>query len=76
MVTQGAEKFSGNTHFSQEASTVPIAYATAYLALFVRARLQPGESVLIHSGAGGVGMAAIRIALANGQFELVAVAKW
>lgn len=47
----------------EEASTVPVAYATAYYALIVRGELQKGEKVLIHSGAGGVGMAAIAIAL-------------
>lgn len=35
----------------------------AYLALVVRGRIRRNESILIHSGAGGVGMAAIRIAL-------------
>ena len=35
----------------------------AYYALIVRGRLRPGESILIHSGSGGVGQAAIAIAL-------------
>lgn len=47
----------------EQASTVPVAYSTAYYALVVRGNLQPGESVLIHSGSGGVGQAAISIAL-------------
>ncbi|KAJ6092588.1 polyketide synthase [Penicillium sp. IBT 16267x] len=34
--------------------TLPLVYSTAIYALTMRARLQPGESVLIHSGAGGV----------------------
>ncbi|PWY76505.1 polyketide synthase [Aspergillus sclerotioniger CBS 115572] len=42
--------------------TLPLVYSTAIYALMMRARLQPGESVLIHSGAGGVGIAAIQIA--------------
>ena len=45
------------------AASVPVAYCTAYYALFVRGRLRPGQSVLVHSGAGGVGLAAIAIAL-------------
>lgn len=45
----------------REASTVPIVYATVYYALFIRGKLLPGESILIHSGAGGVGQAAIYI---------------
>jgi fatty acid synthase len=47
----------------EEASTVPVCYATAYYALVVRGQMKPGESVLIHSGSGGVGQAAISIAL-------------
>lgn len=46
-----------------EAATVPVVYTTAYYALLVRGQLQPGETVLIHSGSGGVGQAAIAIAL-------------
>ncbi|XP_054155200.1 fatty acid synthase-like [Oppia nitens] len=50
----------------EEASTVPVVYSTAYYALVVRGGLQKGESVLIHSGSGGVGQAAISIALSMG----------
>ncbi|KAH8039339.1 hypothetical protein HPB51_005669 [Rhipicephalus microplus] len=50
----------------QQAATVPMVYATAYYALLVRGRMRPGESVLIHSGSGGVGQAAISIALSMG----------
>ncbi|XP_049273337.1 fatty acid synthase-like [Rhipicephalus sanguineus] len=50
----------------EEAATVPMAYSTAYYGLVVRAGVQPGESVLIHSGSGGVGQAAISIALSMG----------
>lgn len=46
-----------------KASTVPVAYSTAYYALCVRGNLEPGETVLIHSGSGGVGQAAISICL-------------
>lgn len=46
-----------------EGGTVFVAYATAYQALVVRGDLQPGQSVLIHSGAGAVGLAAIQICL-------------
>ncbi|MFD3328627.1 acyltransferase domain-containing protein [Streptomyces sp. NPDC058701] len=49
-----------------EAATYPTAYVTAYLALMDAARLQEGESVLIHSAAGGVGLAALRIAAWRG----------
>ena len=50
----------------EEASSVPIAYSTAYYSLVVRGGLQPGESVLVHSGSGGVGQAAISICLSMG----------
>ncbi|XP_077551457.1 fatty acid synthase-like [Haemaphysalis longicornis] len=50
----------------EEAATVPTAYATAYYALLVRGNMRPGESVLIHSGSGGVGQAAISVALSMG----------
>lgn len=47
----------------EQAASVPVVYATAYYSLVVRGRLQSGETVLIHSGSGGVGQAAIAIAL-------------
>lgn len=50
----------------EEAATVPVVYATAYYALVVRGELNDGESVLIHSAAGGVGQAAISICLSRG----------
>ncbi|WKY15735.1 hypothetical protein Q1695_000877 [Nippostrongylus brasiliensis] len=49
-----------------EASTVPVVYTTAYYALVCRGRIKKGERVLIHGGAGGVGQAAIAIALSYG----------
>ncbi|XP_076649208.1 fatty acid synthase-like [Halictus rubicundus] len=50
----------------EEASTIPVAYATSYYALFVRGGLKRGESVLIHAENGGVGLASISIALHAG----------
>ncbi|CAH1398200.1 unnamed protein product [Nezara viridula] len=50
----------------EEASTIPVVYATSYYALIVRGRMKRGESVLIHAGTGGVGQAAISIALHMG----------
>jgi fatty acid synthase len=46
-----------------EAATVPVAYSTAYFALIMRGGLRPGQRVLIHSGTGAVGLAAIQICL-------------
>ncbi|KAJ0267416.1 hypothetical protein COL922a_014920, partial [Colletotrichum nupharicola] len=48
------------------AATLPLVYATAIYALQHRAQIQSGELVLIHSGAGGVGIAAIQLALRMG----------
>ncbi|KAJ3497745.1 hypothetical protein NLG97_g1664 [Lecanicillium saksenae] len=45
-----------------EAVSIPIAYATAYRSLVEVARLEKGESVLIHAAAGGLGQALIQIA--------------
>uniref|UniRef100_T1K1R7 Uncharacterized protein n=1 Tax=Tetranychus urticae TaxID=32264 RepID=T1K1R7_TETUR len=47
----------------EDAATVPVVYATAIYALLIRGQLREGESVLIHAGTGGVGLAAINIAL-------------
>ncbi|KAI0189868.1 reducing type I polyketide synthase 10 [Astrocystis sublimbata] len=47
-------------------ATLPVVYSTALYALHYRARIQAGETILIHSGAGGVGIAAIEVALAAG----------
>ncbi len=46
----------------EEACTIPITFLTAYYALVRLARMEAGERVLIHAGAGGVGLAAIQIA--------------
>lgn len=43
-----------------EAATLPIVFLTAYYALEYVGRLRKGERVLIHAGAGGVGLAAIQ----------------
>ncbi|TWU40627.1 type I polyketide synthase [Novipirellula artificiosorum] len=47
---------------SQQAAAIPIAFLTADYALHQCARLRAGESVLIHSASGGVGLAAIQLA--------------
>ncbi|MFG2129544.1 type I polyketide synthase [Streptomyces sp. NPDC048751] len=46
----------------EQAAAMPIAHLTAHLGLVGLAGLRAGESVLIHSAAGGVGMAAVRLA--------------
>jgi len=44
------------------ASTIPVAFLTAYYSLVHLGRLRYGETVLIHGGAGAVGLAAIQVA--------------
>nr|WP_218165336.1 NAD(P)H-quinone oxidoreductase [Pseudomonas agarici] len=50
-----------------EAAAVPEVYATAWLNLFQLAGLKPGEKVLLHAGASGVGSAAIQLCKAFGN---------
>jgi NADPH2:quinone reductase len=49
---------------ADEAASLLITYQTAYVGLHRRARLQAGEWLLVHAGAGGVGSAAIQVGLA------------
>ncbi|KAG5878855.1 Fatty acid synthase, partial [Gonioctena quinquepunctata] len=49
-----------------DAASVPVVYGTVVHALTVRGRMKHGDSILIHSGTGGVGQAAIRYALFHG----------
>ncbi|WP_438017393.1 NAD(P)H-quinone oxidoreductase [Sorangium sp. So ce315] len=52
----------------EEAAAVPEAFVTAYDALVTRARLAPGERVLVHAVGSGVGTAGLQIARALGCF--------
>jgi NADPH2:quinone reductase len=47
---------------TEEAACVPVPFGTADDSLFEFGRLQPGETVLVHAGASGVGIAAIQLA--------------
>src|SRR5204863_7036377 len=47
-------------------AAVPIAALTAQQALFETAALSPGQTVLIHAAAGGVGSMAVQLAKAHG----------
>lgn len=50
-----------------EAAALPEVYATAWLNLYRLAALKPGEKVLLHAGASGVGCAAIQLCQAFGN---------
>ncbi|MFM7173562.1 MAG: SDR family NAD(P)-dependent oxidoreductase, partial [Caldilinea sp.] len=62
----------------EQAATLPMAFLTAWYGLVELARLQPGERVLIHAAAGGVGQAAVQIAHALGAEVIgsASPAKW
>ena len=62
--TSVAQKPPSVTHV--EAASVPIGALTAWQGLFDRARLQAGEHVLVHGGAGAVGIFAVQLARFRG----------
>ncbi len=61
-----------------QAASVPIVFLTAYYALVDLAGIQPGERLLVHSAAGGVGMAAVQLAgyLGAEVFGTASPRKW
>ncbi|WP_158828203.1 SDR family NAD(P)-dependent oxidoreductase, partial [Streptomyces sp. NRRL S-118] len=61
-----------------EAAAVPVVYLTAYYGLVDLAGLRPGEQLLVHAAAGGVGMAAIQLARHLGAevFATASPHKW
>jgi NADPH2:quinone reductase len=56
-----------------EAAALPVVYPTAHIALLHHARMAPGETVLVHAAAGGVGLAAVEIAAAKGARVIACV---
>ena len=50
----------------EQAAAFPIVYQTSWCALVTRTTVQPGETLLVHAGASGVGMSAIQIGKALG----------
>lgn len=50
-----------------EAAAIPEVFSTAWLNVFVLGNARPGEKVLIHAGASGVGTAAIQLCKAQGN---------
>jgi NADPH2:quinone reductase len=50
----------------QQGAALGVPYATAWMAVHQRAAARPGETMLVHGGSGGVGLAAVQIASAHG----------
>ncbi|MED5596571.1 zinc-dependent alcohol dehydrogenase family protein [Janthinobacterium sp. P210006] len=50
----------------REAAALPLVFITAWEGLMDRARVQAGDTVLVHGGAGGVGHMAVQLAVAQG----------
>jgi NADPH:quinone reductase-like Zn-dependent oxidoreductase len=50
----------------EEAAAVPVVFGTAYAAVVLLSAVRPGETVLVHAAAGGVGIAAVQIARDRG----------
>lgn len=61
--------------FFDEASAIPLAGGTAWDAVVRRLRVMPGETVLIHSAAGGVGSFALQFAKAAGARVIATASK-
>ena len=57
----------------EQAAAIPETYATAYLNLFLEGNLKKEETVFIHAGASGVGIAATQIAKLFGAKVIVSV---
>src|SRR5271156_4304633 len=49
-----------------DAAAIPVNYLTAYHSMFTMGNLQPGDRILIHGAAGGVGIASVQLARAKG----------
>ena len=54
----------------QQGAAIGVPYATAFRALFQKARVEPGETVLVFGASGGVGLAAVQLARAHGAVVL------
>ena len=50
----------------REAAALPLAFITSYAGIVDRAHVGPGQTVLVHGGAGGVGIVSVQLALALG----------
>lgn len=58
----------------EEGAAFALVYQTSYFGIVHRGQLRPGETVLVHSAAGGVGLAAVQIARALGAGKIIGTA--
>lgn len=67
-ISDEASVFTLPAHVSfQQGAAIGVPYGTAWRALFIRARARAGDTVLVHGGSGGVGIAGIQLARAHGM---------
>eukprot|EP01102_Stenamoeba_stenopodia_P017090 TRINITY_DN6076_c0_g1_i1.p1 TRINITY_DN6076_c0_g1~~TRINITY_DN6076_c0_g1_i1.p1 ORF type:complete len:348 (+),score=93.26 TRINITY_DN6076_c0_g1_i1:60-1046(+) len=66
---KNAHTLPNNVSYEQGAG-VNVPYATAYRALFQRSKGKPGQTVFVHGGSGGVGIAAVQFARAHGMIVI------
>ena len=61
-----------------EAATIPTTFLTAYYGLYYLAGIKPGDKILIHAAAGGVGQAAVQLAQQIGAevYATASESKW
>ncbi|QKW52397.1 type I polyketide synthase [Streptomyces buecherae] len=62
----------------EQGATVPVVFLTAWMGLVDLAEVGPGDAVLVHAAAGGVGMAAVQLAKLRGAevFATASEPKW
>src|SRR5438093_159796 len=65
--TDAAARVPGTISLEQ-AAAVPLAALTAWMMLFDKANLQPGQHILIHAASGGVGSFAVQLAKIAGAY--------
>ncbi|KAJ3065915.1 hypothetical protein HK102_007781, partial [Quaeritorhiza haematococci] len=69
-----ASDFCGNLTF-EELAAIYFNYPTAWAALYLRGHMKPGDVVLVHAAAGGVGSAAVQIAKQGGAKVIAVVSE-
>ncbi|HWO01658.1 MAG TPA: NADPH:quinone oxidoreductase family protein [Blastocatellia bacterium] len=70
----GAVRAIPDSMTDDEAASFALVYQTSYFGLAYRARMRQGETVLVHSAAGGVGLSAVQIARALGAGKVIGTA--